>query len=77
MECGGLEALDSGGAALGARIMRGLHRSIGMEQHGAGVTHDVAMGLRQQLDIVSSSHQAVDEPFRETRFHVQPSVGFA
>ena len=59
------------GAAIGARIVGRFERSAGVEHHRAGVTHDVAVGLGQHLDLVASRNEALDQIAVEARLHAQ------
>src|SRR5215475_3866971 len=48
------------GAAVGARVVAALARSIRMQHHRPGMAHDVRIRLRQHLHVVAGRQQAVD-----------------
>ena len=61
--------LNAGRAAIGARVVAALHRTIRMKYNGAGVPHRIGIALVQDRDVVPGRHQPVDQMAVETGFH--------
>src|SRR6516225_9308610 len=68
-DCGGMEALYPGRAAVRTGIVRRFERSVRVEHGCAGMPHHIAIAIRQNLDVVARRNQPIEETVRKARFH--------
>src|SRR5580704_2335804 len=68
-------ALESCRAAIGARVVGTFYHTIGMQDHGAGMAHEVAVTLADDLHVVPGREQAVDQMSVETLLQAQIGHG--
>src|SRR5262249_23769591 len=61
----------AGRAAVGALIVRAFQCAVGMQDDGAGVPHEVRIGLGQHVHVVAGRQQAIDQALREPQLEPQ------
>src|SRR6516162_6591225 len=68
---------NSGGPAVGARIVPAFQAPVGVQNHSARLAHRVGIAFIQNGNVVASGNEAIDQIAVKTRLYSQVSVGRA